>query len=586
MNSPLLSIVTGTFGRLDFLRAMIDSARRQLPPSIAYEFVVVDGGSRDGTIDWCKSQSDVRLIEQGQLLGAIKAFDAGAEAAQGEYVLLANDDILFHDGGIMRALAYLDSHPHCGAVAFADDRPAPNKPDGYDWQYLTAITSPGELTSVVYAQVGLFRKWLGDLAGWWGSRDAVMGAGHTYGGDSFLSARIWEMGYTVDAVRGCAVHDRIPPDNLREHNSAVEQKIGSAYYRRYPNGVLIGSQPTPTSPQRESLRILYAPLFSPGYGRYKRGLCDALSGVGIVYELDYLAYPETFIKTVANFQPHVILTQFHGADVITPEALAEARTFAPNAVVVNWNGDVYADQLTAPAMLELLRQVDLQLVVNADVLPFYEREGIAAAYWQIGFEPVPDALPFAPAHDLLFMANAYSESRKQLAKVLREITPNVGLYGYGWEVASGQTFYDFAAGAALYRNAKISVGDNQYADRGFVSNRLFEALANGSFLLHQVVPGLEELTGLIDGTHYVSWRDYDDLRGKVDFYLHNEAERRRIAENGERFVRKAHGFDARVRELFTELLPKARRYDGRAEPVESRTPVLAQGALLDEGNWL
>ena len=65
----ILSIVTGTYNRLDFLRAMIDSARSQLPPSIAYEFVVVDGGSKDGTQAWCKAQSDVRLIEQGGYLG-------------------------------------------------------------------------------------------------------------------------------------------------------------------------------------------------------------------------------------------------------------------------------------------------------------------------------------------------------------------------------------------------------------------------------------------------------------------------------------------------------------------------------------
>lgn len=563
---------------------MIESARKQIPPSIPYEIVVVDGGSSDGTLDWCKAQQDVVLIEQGELLGAIRAFDAGAEAARGEFVILANDDILFLEGGIVRALAYLDGHPDCGAVAFADDRPAEGKADGYGWQFIRAVTEAGEATSVVYAQVGMFRKWLGDEVGWWGSRDTAWGQSHTYGGDARLSAEIWARGYTVDAVEGCAVHDRIAPDNLRERNHQIEQRIASAYYRKYPDGVYIDSLPKLPNPSPEHLRILYAPLFSEGYGRYKHGLCDALARIGMVYELDYVAQPNGFTRAVAEFQPHLILTQFHGADYIVPDMLAKARTYAPRAVVVNWNGDVYADQLTSPAMLELLRHVDLQLAVNADVLPVYERAGIAAAYWQIGFEPVEN-LPPAPHHDLLLMANAYSDSRLELETVLRELGDNVGIYGHGWRRASGNTFYNFAAGAALYRACDIAIGDNQWGDKGFVSNRLFEALANGAFLLHQTIPGLEELTGLVDGVHYVAWRDLDDLREKVRYYLQHEGERQHIAGYGEAFVRKHHSFDARVRELFVDLLPKARRFHARPEPVGSSERLSVQGEVLDEATW-
>ncbi len=551
---PFLSIVTGTYNRLDYLRAMLDSARKQLPPNFPYEFVVVDGGSTDSTIDWCLKQSDVRLIQQGKLLGAIRAFDAGCEAAQGEFVLIANDDVLLHDGSIVRALSHLLRTPTCGAVAFMDNRRAP----GYDTADFKVQTirgiRDGKNVDVVYAQVGLYRKSLGDICGWWGSRDPRMGELHTYGGDAYLSARIWELGYTVDAVEGVACTDRVAPDQLRQLNSDVEQRIGSAYYRRYPNGVTIAP---PATPVPDTLRILYAPLFSTGFGRYKTGLYDALAKVGQVYELDYVSNRTAFVSAVAAFQPHLILTQFHDANTVTPEMLAHARTFAPEAVVVNWDGDVYADQLTSPAMLKLLEHVDLQLVVNADVLPFYAEHGVNAAYWQIGWEPVPAGdRPELPFHDVLFMGNAYSPARLELEAVLRQLGVDVGLYGFGWQRASGNTFYRFDEGASLYRNCKIAIGDNQYGDKGFVSNRLFEALANGAFLLHQRIPGLEELTGLVDGVHYVSWADYEDLRAKVRSYLKNDTQRQRIAAAGEAFVRERHSFDARVSELFETLLPR------------------------------
>ena len=88
--------------------------------------------------------------------------------------------------------------------------------------------------------------------------------------------------------------------------------------------------------------------------------------------------------------------------------------------------------------------------------------------------------------------------------------------------------------------------------------------------MHQEIPGLEELVGLVDGTHYVSWTDYDDLRGKARHYLRQREQCELIARQGEAFVRQYHSFDARVRELFVDLLPKARRSDGRADPVADR----------------
>ena len=576
MSKPILSIVSGTFQRLDFARAMVQSVRNQFPPNFPYEIILVDAGSSDGTEVWALSQPDIVFIQQGQKLGAIRAFDAGCAVARGEYVALLNDDILVTDGALVRALTHLATHPDCGAVAMMDNRRAPGyDTDAFKVQTIRAIRD-GKPTDVVYAQCGVFRRWLGDACGWWGSQDTEWGAFHSYGGDSRLSAEIWRRGYTVDAVEGVSVTDRVAPDQLRQINHEIERQIGSAFYRKFPQGVRIAELTKPEPPP-ESLRILYLPLFSPGFGRYKTGLFDALSRYGTAYELDYVKHRTTFASAVAAMQPHLILTQFHDTNTVNAAALEHARSFAPEAVVVNWMGDVYLDALTAPDMLALLQHVDLQLVVNADALPIYAEHGIAAAYWQIAAEPVPDELPDAPAFNLLFMANAYSPARKELGAFLRQLDSGAGLFGYGWDELgkSGLSFYDFAYGAALYRRCKIAIGDNQWGDKGFVSNRLFEALSNGAFLLHQVIPGLEELTGLIDGVHYASWTDHGNLRAKVAYYLSHEQERQAIAAAGEAFVREQHTFDSRVKQLFEELLPALEEGDERTTPVGYREEMLS-----------
>lgn len=568
--TPLISIVTGTHNRLSHLQQMVASARASIGAGLAYEIIVVDAGSTDGTPEWCARQPDLRLIQQGARLGAIRAFDAGAEAAQGDYVLLANDDIRFLDDAILRAVGHLETHPACGAVAFADDRPAPGYPGGvYKTQTIGAFAD-ADMThaiSVIYPQVGLIRRWLGDLAGWWGSRDPRFQPSHTYGGDARLGAEIWQAGYTVDAVEGANVQDLVAPDDLREHNYAVERDIGSAYYRAYPQGPNVQRAPVVPNPQTERLRILYLPLYEPHFGHYKSGLRAALANVGLVVEWDYLNERGNFAALMQVWQPHLVLTQFHSAEGVGAD-LEAARKYAPGAVVVNWNGDVWEPSLVSPDVMAMLQHVDLQLVVNADVLADYEAAGIPAAYWQIGWEPVDErALPDANPHDVVFLANAYSEDRRKLGRALRKLPCNVGLYGRGWKDANGECLYDFPKGRALYQRATLALSDNQYTGKAFVSNRLFEALVSGVCVLQQRVPGLEELTGMIAGVHYIEWTTLHDLENKIAYYLEHPDEAAAVGAVGRAYALEAHSFDARVRELFERLLPMAAERKRDAVPV-------------------
>lgn len=574
--TPLVDIVTGTYDRFAHLTRMVESARRAVPPSLPVRFIIVDGGSTDGTIEWCKAQPDVLLIEHGELRGAIRAFCDGAKAATAPYVLMANDDITFDNSSIAAALAYLEAHPTCGAVAFADDRPAPGKKPGMGIQTMQARRD-GETVHVPYAQVGLFRRFLGDLAGWWGADHPVMSKGHTYGSDNFLTARVLELGYTVDPVDGVSVHDGIPNDALRDINYRAEMANPAVYYKVYPQGPEIAATPQVPNPQAERLRILYLPLLEPTFGYYKRGLLEALQRVGLVWELDYVNAPFDLAAICRAWQPHVVLTQLHGTDKVMEADVAAARAAAPGAIWVNWNGDTYRDKLIDKPMLSLLRHFDLQLVVNASVIPIYEQRGIKAAYWQVAFEPVDYGnLPRVASHDVVFLANAYTPERRQLGAVLRAMEGvDVGLYGASWPYGNGITTYNFAVGAALYNNAKIAIGDNGYAeDRGFVSNRVFEALASGAFLLHQRVEGLQELTGLVSGYHYDSFTDLDDLQRAIRYWLNpaQDEARRRIAEQGRQFVHAEHSFDARVRDLFERLIPMT----------AGNTEGMVEGARVDE----
>lgn len=560
----LISLVTGTWNRHKLLIQMIDSFRRNMADGIDYDIICVDGGSVDGTIEWCLQQPDVKLIQQGELLGAIRAFDAGAQASEADYVLLANDDIIFAPGSVLPAIVHLEQHPGCGAVAFMDNRPAPgyNNRD-YKVQGITIIDGNGKEVQAPYPQVGLIRRSVGDLAGWWGSEDPIMSQGDTYGGDSFLGACIYELGYTVNSVDACKVRDLVADDDLRQINDRKERKKPGMYYQRFKTPPVFGSQPHKHARDGERLRILYLPIYEKRYGKYKHGLRQALQRYGLVYELDYINAQFDLEAIVKTWQPHIMVSQFHSPDGLPLPDLVQARQAKPDMLVVNWNGDVYEDKLTDPRMIAYLKHVDWQLVVNASVIPVYQAHGIPSAYWQVAYEPIDESkLPAVLRHDVVFLANAYTPERRALGAALLNMSGvNVGLYGRGWQWANGETIYNFEAGAALYRSAKIAIGDNQYLNSwGFVSNRLFEALANGVFLLQQRVDGLEDLTGYRDGVHYVSWEDSADLQAKIKKWMQPRYDKQRveIARAGQAFTRDMHSFDRRVQELFETILVRER----------------------------
>ena len=565
-----LSIVTGTYNRITHLQCMVVSVRRSFENvyGLSYQIVVVDGGSQDGTQDWCKSQPNLLLIEHGTLKGAVKAFNDGALAATGDYVILANDDIEFIGDSVLRAWVFMQRHPDCGMGCFFQDR------NGQDWHVegMPCIVN-GEQKHLPYGQVCIVSKWLGDRLGWWG--DYL----HTYGGDNELSANIYEAGWKILPMDNCRIHDDSPDDDLRRINNITGAKDPRAVRGAHPDswawgrkwrhgnmaGPVVRDRPTIFGDTPIMNRTLYLPIFEQGWAvqkEQKRGLREALARYGVVDEFDYVSLAASMGRSgmmtllaerASRLRPTTILTQLHGPDPIGPSEIARLRQVVPEARIVNWNGDYWPENLLSPQGLELARAVDLQLTVNRDALEEYRRLSINAGYWQIGWEPdgVSDD-PLAVECDVVFLGNGYSRDRQEFVRNLRKLSGiTFRLWGQGWPDgwAQGQCLYDFKAACRIYRSARLSLGDSQWPESGFVSNRVMQALAaGGSALCHQWFRGMEDL-GLRDGETCVVWRSFPELVDKMIHYLNRDGERQRIAEAGKALALERHSFDRRVEEL-------------------------------------
>lgn len=564
---PLVDIVTGTYQRKDHLQRMIKSVRDQMPRHLPARFIVVDGGSTDGTIEWCEQQSDIVFVGHGELKGAIKAFCDGAMLSDADYTILANDDIEFHPNSILRAVAYLEEHRTCGAVGFADNRFAQvthENPHQYRVMNMPAIDLQGKMTSVNYAQVGMFRNWLGHKIGWWGCRDDMMKKARTYAADNWASAAVWELGYSVDAVAGCAIDDFIPPDAMRAQNVSTGSRDSAQYYARFPRGPRLQPYPQVHNPDRERLRVIVMDIHEPALPARlakEQGLAEAFAEIGLVYHIDQINDDYDLVALVRAWQPHLLVVQLHDTDRITPDLLKAAQAEKHDMVIASFNGDAHERGLIGADVLEMLKHVDLHTVVNAKVLSVYKRKGIRGAYWQLGYKP--HASPYegeVNAHDVLLQMNCYDDRRKALVAAIRAIRinkrkPNVGVYG-SCEGSITSTHYDFAHQAALYANAKITVGDTFPDTLAFVSNRMLQALGNGAFYLQEHSEQLDQYNGWQAGIHYIEWFDLRDLATKIKYWLHPDQDeaRHEIARAGRDYITQHMTYPHQVEKLIHELL--------------------------------
>lgn len=391
------------------------------------------------------------------------------------------------------------------------------------------------------------------------------------------------VGAKATAPRLILAHDAAHPTVGRDVVAGMNDALGGATvlsiepsdcgwgYWVNPTAYLVSTFPVPVLP--EGTRVLYLPIIEPG--RFhdvalanKRGLRDALTTYGIVRQMDYLALPrESLFREVMGhieeFQPTLFLTQFHSAEHLTPADLANIRAKYPALRLVNWSGDSWNHSLVSEPMLDLARQYDLWTVAAPDVLPTYAERNIHAAYWQIAYEAPVGKLPDMPTYDVVFLANVINDERRELMDFLRTLDGvSVGIYG-DWEHADGTCQYDFGAGEALYKNAKIAIADNVYPDQqNYVSNRPIQALvAGGALLLHQHVPKMVDLLGIERGTHYVEWDTFETLEKHIRSYLKkgNEPRRRKIVKAGQEYALAHHLYCHRAKQLFEELLPEVAR---------------------------
>ena len=156
---------------------------------------------------------------------------------------------------------------------------------------------------------------------------------------------------------------------------------------------------------------------------------------------------------------------------------------------------------------------------------------------------------------LLFVGNTRGKFRN-IVKIASKISPKLRVIGTGWEKYLDNSqiekhFVDNNKLSAEYKKSKVVLADHweDMAKNGFISNRIFDAVASGSRVISDQVEGIEEIFGNSVVTYknaaeleQILNKDFDQLFGENDHLIANAIE-----------IQKNHNFDVRAKVLLGEV---------------------------------
>ena len=134
-----LTVVIPTHDKLRQLKRTLSAMWRQELDASAWDLVVVDDASGDGTGAWLQDLREdwggrLTVVASERNVGRAAARNLGARAATGEAVLFLDDDIVAPPGLLAAHLALLARHPGDGTIGLV--RTAPELIDAPHFHYL------------------------------------------------------------------------------------------------------------------------------------------------------------------------------------------------------------------------------------------------------------------------------------------------------------------------------------------------------------------------------------------------------------------------------------------------------------------
>ena len=113
-DKPKVSILLVLWNQAELTLACLEALQTQADGT--WEILIIDNASTDKTRDLLDTIDGARIVYNEENIGFLKAVNLGALQANGEYLLLLNNDAVPHEGSISQAVRTIESSQDVGAV--------------------------------------------------------------------------------------------------------------------------------------------------------------------------------------------------------------------------------------------------------------------------------------------------------------------------------------------------------------------------------------------------------------------------------------------------------------------------------------
>ncbi len=110
---PRVSIVIPVYNKFAYTAACLRSLAEHAG-QVPFEVIVVDDGSSDSTPQRLAEIAGIRSVRNARNLGFVGSCNAGAESAQGEFIVFLNNDTIVTAGWLDALLRCFEEEPECG----------------------------------------------------------------------------------------------------------------------------------------------------------------------------------------------------------------------------------------------------------------------------------------------------------------------------------------------------------------------------------------------------------------------------------------------------------------------------------------
>lgn len=261
-------------------------------------------------------------------------------------------------------------------------------------------------------------------------------------------------------------------------------------------------------------------------------------------------FNQKLLQMTFEFLPTIVIIQVQAPNILFPDVLQQISRIA---FVIEFCGDVRHN--LPPHYLDSGRCINLSCFSNMRDVRTAREVGLNSEWVELGYDSDKYKSWDVPAStEVVAHFNHYgdgyfpeSKYRREAVEKLQAHFGNIfGVFG-NFPGARNNFNHSQIDESKNYCGAKIAISISHFCIEKYASDRLIRALGSGVMVLSHYFPAIEEMYEV--GTHLDVFHNLQELTDKVNYYLTHEEERKRIAVDGQEYVKNTYTFDNMISNL-------------------------------------